>query len=297
MAKTALVVGPTGAIGSRIHEHLCSMGWTVLSTSRQKPANQFQFGWDAVFSQKISALRSVDLIINSASPNREWAAAHPDEFLEWMRDHGRRLVKLQKFCDSKLSFSMSTVHVYGDYSEGVLGEGSALNGSHPYAGGHKRLEGELLNTGWQVFRLSNTFGTAGTLGKLDPSAVTNDLARQIAQNGRAMLSEKQPIARDFLPMTTFLQILTRLIEKPEVWPVVNICSSRKVRLDLWRDFILQVHEEGPSGSAHFPEPMDPRSASYSSLLGKVDIDQLTRDAKHELSELLGFLGSKSGSSA
>lgn len=296
MTSTALVIGASGSIGSRIHDHLEREGWRVFSVGRQQPSTDYQLAWHLVFSNKVPALREVSLLVNCASPNREWASKNPQDFVSWMKRHGARLSMLREFCRSPLAYSMSTVHVYGDHQTGIIDEESPLQGQHPYARGHLALEREVISNGWQVMRLSNTFGIAGNFGRLDMSAVTNDLAEQIARTGAAQVLADKAAVRDFLPIQTFMRLFSQIILARETREVTNICSGRSVSVHNWRDFLYAVSKEGIDGETTFPNSNDSLAAKYSSLLGPISSGDLTQDAKLEIDSLLSHFRGKLGRS-
>ena len=296
MTSTALVIGASGSIGSRILDHLEGEGWRVFSVGRQKPSTDNQLAWDLVFSNEVPAMMEVGLLVNCASPNREWASKNPQDFISWMKRHGKSLSRLREFCGSPLAYSMSTVHVYGDHQVGIIDEDSPLQGQHPYARGHLALEREIISNGWQVMRLSNTFGIAGSFGRLDTSAVTNDLTEQIARTGAAEELADKAAVRDFLPIQTLMRVFSQTILASETREVTNICSGRSVSVHNWRDFLYAVSKEGIDGETAFPSSNDSLAAKYSSLLGPISLGDLTQDAKLEIDSLLSHFRGKHGRS-
>lgn len=293
MSKSALVVGATGAIGSRVHDYLHLDGWNVLATTRRTPQTKQELDWNTVFSGRSSTLRNVDLIINCASPNKAWASVNPRGFAEWMRAHGRQLSELRDFCSASLAFSISTVQVYGEYQIGTVDEMSPLEGQHPYAQGHSALESILFEANWNLLRLSNTFGTAGKAGKLDMSGVTNDLAFQIARTGDAELREGKQ-TRDFLPIKSMLTMLREMILKPCRPSIVNVCSGRMVSLERWKELIIAVHREGLSGESAYPDSNELGGHRYSSTFARIGDDELMHDTKFEITRLLEYFATSPG---
>lgn len=286
MTKVALVIGGTGALGSRINDYLKLQGWQTLATSRQNPTMSSELPWDDVFSCSSAKLKSVDLIVNCASPNSQWAASRPADFLKWMSSHGNNLVRLRDFCGAPTAMSLSTIHVYGETCAGFVDEKSKLHPKSPYARGHAALETSLIPNGWRVMRLSNTFGLHGMSGHLDMNAITNDLTCQIANTRNSEVFADKKEGRDFLPVLTMLRLLRQVLDAEGQTGPFNLCTGRRISLEDWSQFIKSVSTEGVFGNVLYPESCQACGPLYSSSLGQPSVDVLTADAKAEILALI-----------
>lgn len=131
-------------------------------------------------------------------------------------------------------------------------------------------------------RLSNTFGIAGSFGRLDVSAVTNDLTEQIARTVAAEELADKAAVRDFLPIQTLMRVFSQTILARETRELTNIFSGRSVSVNNWRDFLYAGSKEGIDGETTFPSSNDSLAAKYSSLLGPISLGDLTQEAKLEM---------------
>lgn len=293
MSKCAILVGHTGALGSRVFDHLKKHKWAVLTVGRN-PKKSPNFLWDDFFSNDFSPIVKPDLIINCASPNRQYALSDPGNFRDWMMTHGRNLARLSQSLEVAKSISFSTVHVYSDKLIGDYSEDTNTRATHPYAQGHLALERMVTNAGWTVLRIANTFGAPGSAGILDYSAVTNHVIRQILNHESITLSGDPTMTRDFLPIDSFLSYLDSVIEGGQKFPLLNIASGRAVEIGAWRDYIVKFIQGRVETSTQPCMNAANKSEFFiSSRLGHLGSVQLSRDIELELKGLIEFFIKKS----
>lgn len=277
------MLGATGSLGSRVREHLVLRGWNVLTAGRGVPPFKNNIPWSEVFSDN-SVERRFDLILNCASPNRKFAEENPTYFYSWMVENGEALIKLAKRARASSAISLSTVHVYGSTAYGKISEDSPLMGQDPYARGHILREAKLLaDSNWQVIRLSNTFGTPGYGGKLDLASLTNSLVRRWATGRGSPVDTTQLVSRDFLPISSFLDILERVVEAPLESPLVNIVSGRRVTVRDWCRYVVAVLEERQE--IHLPPSSQVDHLQISSVMGWPSSERLSDDSRQEILNL------------
>jgi len=209
--ESALVVGASGQLGSRIVEDLENRGVLVYVSSRSL-LNHPNF----VEFENLELLRNphrVDLIVNAAGPSSSAAMEDPIATFEWARTHSELLIKLSRRNPTATCVSFSTVHVYSPDPMGTITEDSETRSHHPYGQAHSILEQGLLRSGrWALLRLSNVVGPHGILGKPDPNLVANSLLFGALANKQLELNSNPGIRRDFLPATNLINALLLLVE-------------------------------------------------------------------------------------
>lgn len=250
MKNIALIFGSTGQVGSRVADSLESDGYLVLRVSRN-PAGDDWLPWGRV--EELTSGKKIQVIVNAASPNAAAASGDPSEFLDWMTSHAERILRIAAACGSEQIVSVSTTQVYSSNPEGTYHEESEASGDSPYALGHIALEERLLSCpSTTVFRLSNSFGAPGRLGRLDSSLVTNQLVRQaILENiGPGVLNPY--VVRDFLPVSELCRAVLWVISRG-LPGVFNVSSGRVISLGEWAAFVFSMASEvHPARDAESP---------------------------------------------
>jgi nucleoside-diphosphate-sugar epimerase len=178
-----------------------------------------------------------DVLVNAASPNAQFALKNPELFCEWMSAHADLLIRLKSVCNIKQLVSISTTNVYSTTPQGSYPEESELRGTHPYALGHIELEGKLSSDAEvTIFRLSNSYGMPGTLGRLNSSLVANDFIRQALKAGRIDNIAEPGAARDFVTGSD-LEKAVEFVLKRSLFGVFNLSSGVSTTLGDWAQLI------------------------------------------------------------
>ena len=143
-------------------------------------------------------------------------------------------------CNIKQLVSISTTHVYSTTPQGSYPEESELRGTHPYALGHIELEGKLSSDAEvTIFRLSNSYGMPGTLGRLNSSLVANDFIRQALKVGRIDNIAEPGAARDFVTGSD-LEKAVEFVLNRSLFGVFNLSSGVSTTLGDWAQLIERL---------------------------------------------------------
>ena len=162
----------------------------------------------------------------------------------------RPLLEACKLANVTRFFFLSSVHVYSSRFLGPYDEESLTLNDHPYA--QMKLDGEKMvaacrERGLHYFnlRLSNVIGYPVTPRIKAWNLVANDYALQLAYSNTVTIKGENSSARDFLPMSDFLNAIDLLVNLQKVPQdfTFNVCSARCTSVaDLASLFVEQWYE-------------------------------------------------------
>ncbi|MBU43875.1 MAG: hypothetical protein CMN76_11695 [Spirochaetaceae bacterium] len=214
-----LVTGASGYIAGRLLEYLNATTSATLVAASRKP-KQTTGAHNTMVDLDYSSLKSlreacqgVEVIIHLAGTDARSSAADPAGAFQVNAVNTGRLIEAAVAEKVSRFLYLSTFHVYGSHQGPIIREGDCLRNSHPYAASHRAGE-EILgryleegSIGGCSVRLSNSFGLPANESSSCWTLVANDLARQIALNGKMEIQSDGSPLRDIIPMTEVCRAL------------------------------------------------------------------------------------------
>ncbi len=224
-----LITGGLGYLGGRLVQALSGRDYSVIGTSRRVRAapEAWPSGADLRVLDPMGApealaeaLKGVDVIVHLAAANEIDSARDPEQAMIDTGFGTRRLLEAAITVKVRRFLFLSTIHVYGAPLTGALDEARAPRPAHPYAVSHRLGEDFVLAAHQAgriegvVARLSNGIGAPAWTEVDRWSLIGNDLARQIASQGRIVLKTPGLQWRDFITLTDFCAGIGCLIDAP-----------------------------------------------------------------------------------
>jgi len=241
-----LITGGTGFLGGRIAKHFLDQKHTITIASRtDAPAPECCNGARMVVAdwadmKKIGALcNGQDIVIHAAGMNAQECIANPASALQFNGVVTAQIAKAAADNGVKKFFFLSTAHVYSAALIGDISEETCTKNNHPYAFSKRAGEHAVLFAQHQnamegiVLRLSNIFGAPVNANVNVWTLLVNDLCRQAVTSGKMTLHTAGIQYRDFLPMDSFLQILSGMMHlngKSYTEPVFNVGSGQSLTI-------------------------------------------------------------------
>ena len=247
-----LITGGFGYLGGRMASYLINKGHEITLVSRKyrdRPkwlpkAKAVKVDFFDLNSLN-SVFTGVDLIIHAAAMNS--SACFKDPYLA----HKMNVVATENIllaaAKSKIKkfIFLSTIHVYSDILKGSFNEESPLLNNHPYAR-TKRYAEELIkkictknNIHFLILRLSNIVGPPAHIEVKTWDLFANQICLKIL-NKREFLINNPYDQRDFLSMETFLIFLEKIIKEKNSFKVINVCSSKSLKIIEFADIIMKI---------------------------------------------------------
>ena len=211
-----LITGGLGYVGGRVATYLRQCYPTLpirLMTRRHRSsatwATDFQVAeGDILDSASLRrALEGVSTVIHLAASNEIESARDPARALYVTSKGTLKLLQVAQEAGASRFVYMSTFHVYGASTGGLITEETLPGPSHPYAITHYTAEqfvamfqmrGALETL---TLRLSNSYGAPMDLGVDRWTLVFNDLCHQAAEHGRLVLASSGRPQRDFISLS------------------------------------------------------------------------------------------------
>jgi UDP-glucose 4-epimerase len=253
-----LITGGTGFLGGRIVKHFLNQKHTITIASRtDAPAQEWCKGVRVVVADwsDMDAIRALcsgqDIIIHAAGMNAQDCILNPASALQFNGVVTAQMAKAAADNRVKKFFFLSTAHVYSAPLTGDISEGTCTKNNHPYAfsklaGEHAVLFAQQQNAmEGIVLRLSNIFGAPAHANVNAWTLLVNDLCKQAVTSGKMTLHTSGIQYRDFLPMDSFLQILSGMIYlngKSYTEPVFNVGSGQSITV-LEMAQLIQIRHE------------------------------------------------------
>ena len=228
-----LITGASGLVGSRIAQHLSSIGLTLRLASRSeipyilKNSSTCQVDWTSQASLD-AACEDIDVVIHAAGMNHYDSNADPlaAPLVNGVGSARLRLAANRAGVNRIIYFS--TAHVYRSPLVGVITEDCCTFNLHPYATSHLAGESALYSpsnlSGPEIFvlRMSNAFGAP-----LHPSAncwrlLANDLCKQAVSMGSLSLATSGLQTRDFIPLTLVCSVTEQLLKSHSLQPSYQV---------------------------------------------------------------------------
>lgn len=242
-----LVTGGTGFLGGRIAKYFLSQQHTVtIATRTDGPAPAWCNGMHIATISDWSDINSMaalckeqDIIIHAAGMNAQECAANPLSALQFNGTATAQMAKVAADNGVAKFLFLSTAHVYGAPLAGDVTEETCTKNNHPYAFSKRVGEQAVMFAQQQnamegiVLRLSNIFGAPLHIHVNVWSLLVNDLCRQAVTSGKMVLHTTGSQYRDFLPIRSFLQMLSGMLQlntKSFSEPIFNVGSGRSITI-------------------------------------------------------------------
>jgi len=218
-AKTAVISGTTGLVGSHMAKHFCDRGWRVLTAGRVAGAD-LHFDLDNPESFANAMLPSgADLFVHAAASNEIECREQP------YRSDARNILGTKAALDFCLANHVpqfcyvSTFHVFGDPS-GIIDEDVAPSPIDDYGVSHLAAE-EFVHTyarghAWlhaYVVRPSNVYGLPVSLkGFRRWSLVQYGFCREAIMQGSITLRTTGAQLRNFVAAEDLCEVVERMTD-------------------------------------------------------------------------------------
>lgn len=302
-----LITGGTGFLGGRIVKHFLNQEHIITLASRTNaPYLEWCKGVRIVAADwsDMEAIRSLcsgqDIIIHAAGMNAQECITNPAYALYFNGVVTAQMAKAAAENGVKKFIFLSTAHVYSAPLCGIVSEGTCAKNNHPYAFSKRAGEQAVLFVQQQnamdgmVLRLSNVFGAPAHTNVNVWTLLVNDLCKQAVTSGKMTLNTAGIQYRDFLPMESFLHILSGIIYlngKSYSEPVFNVGSGQSLTIlemaqliqiryeNLFHDKIMldvpkEVYEGSPVMSFNFLVDKIKKAGIFSSSELTAAIDEV-----------------------
>jgi UDP-glucose 4-epimerase len=231
--RVYLVTGGLGYLGSRLVEHLLREGNRTRITTRRpvETCPDWTENWDIcqvnTFDKRawMKALKDVDFVFHMAAPDAELSGYDPKSALRAGGEMTWSLIDaISDSAKRAPVINVSTFHIYGPYTDGLITESTPPRPVHPYAVGHLFSEIVLQSLCRQKgihalnVRLSNAFGRPIAFDTAKWSLVFNDLCMQAVTSNRLCLKSAGHQKRNFITLEDAVRGLSFLSERHEDWP-------------------------------------------------------------------------------
>ncbi len=243
MAERAfLVIGGAGYVGARLAERLARTGATTVTGRRRSPerdrwlatgGGRIQWATYAAPADKLPAESRYEAVFNLATPSAAEAAAQPEVARQQALATVEAALGLLASGKARRLIHFSTFHVYGapapEAPRRRYGEDDAPTPTHPYGIIHAACEARLAEAGLPgivIVRPTNFIG-APAHGDLGPQwrLIFLDLCRQAVERRALTLLTDGLAYRDFLPLTSGLEALERLLAAAQPPPRCHLAMG------------------------------------------------------------------------
>ncbi len=233
MAERAfLVIGGAGYIGARLAERLAQYGSVTVTGRRRSPerdrwlaagGGRLRWATYVADADQLPNGTPYEAVFNLATPGAAEAAAQPEVAREQALATVEAALGLLTTGKARRLIHFSTFHVYGTPSPEAprlwYGEDDPPTPTHPYGSIHAACEARLTEPGVPgvvIVRPTNLVGRPAH-GDLGPQwrLIVLDLCRQTVEQRALTLVTDGLAYRDFLPMTSALDAVERLLTAPQ----------------------------------------------------------------------------------
>jgi UDP-glucose 4-epimerase len=239
-----LITGGSGYLGSRLGMDLVGRGYGVRFATRSgltfnfnsKNAEIFKIDWSSNESIK-NACRGMDTILHLAGMDADSSLKNPSEAMAVNANKTHQLVTAAAQENVAKFIYFSTAHVYGSKLSGIVSEEVATSPVSPYAiskrAGEDYLTAAIFNgllEGY-VVRISNAFGCPALKSSGFQKLLIGDLAVQSIRSAKIILKSDGGQTRDFVPISTILDMVLHLIHVPynrKIDPIFNIGGEKSL---------------------------------------------------------------------
>ena len=239
-----LVTGGLGYLGGCLVQLLSnSENYEVIIGSRKKAIASFApnatvvtTNWSSQ-SQLESVCEGVDIIIHLAAMDAENSLANPVAALEMNGLGTARLLEAAISKRVSRFIYLSTSHIYGNISSGIISEKTFPLPIHPYATSHRAGEDVVFSSNQLgkikgiILRLSNCFGKPADKNANCWNLLVQDLCKQAIENHKLVLKSDGLQMRNFIPIMEACRAIEHFVKmQPEdnIPPIINIGSTENM---------------------------------------------------------------------
>lgn len=244
--KRILITGASGYLAGRIFQSLKKfdlydfvLGSRNISSASEldfyhgQEVRHFDIANPGTFA---NALHNVDVVLHLASMNLQDSQSNPQLAQNINVDMVQMLITESIKSHVKQFVYMSTFHVYGPTSQGIITEETPTNPISVYAKTHLEAEKLLLaekRIQGQVIRLSNAIGAPLIKDISAWKLVANDLCKQACANKKIILNSTGDQKRDFFAVSCIGNAIHTLLssnENRETSAIYNLGSERTISI-------------------------------------------------------------------
>lgn len=290
--KKVLILGGKGflanILANSLEDYSVALASRELLELSDSTFQNIQIDWDDKESI-VNACRGIDIIIHAAGPDSSACSLDPFSAYDFFNRKLSNLLDAANVASVQKIIFFSTAHVYKSPLVGKIDEKTDCENTHPYA--ISRLLGEYTlkkragGIGIEVLRLPNIFGYPQTFGENSWKLFVNNIAKQLVDDKKIVLSSNGNGYRCFCPAAKFVEEVRLSIETQSNFSIRNITGECMSLKDM-ASRLLDVYTKRTGESALIHYNLDDKSQREPLEFKSLNDPKLSLDIESELSNLL-----------